>query len=216
MHPMAPFITEEIFQLLKKRLPNLHSVNRVDPYTAATIEALNSNSCIKSPYPTLIRKSDLNEEVNKTFAFIEEAVYTIRNIRGEMNLPPSVRTDIYVVGEEKALSTVQENQNIISALVKVDKLIISSDEPKLSFSSIGVVEDIKIIIPLPDEFREKEKVRLEKEREKLLKTLERARAQLQNQDFIARAPKSLVEKQRTILEQTESQLEQVKKKLISF
>ncbi len=218
MHPMAPFITEEIFQLLKQRLPSLSLNLDADPYTQETVTALQCEACITAPYPTVIREEDINLKVNHTFQLMEDVVYTIRNIRGEMKLPPSMKTDIYITAtdDNEALKIVKENRSIISALIKTNTLKIGTDIPSLTLSSIGIVSKLRIIIPLPEELREKEKLRLEKEKEKLSKAAENTRKQLANENFINKAPPSLIERQRDLLEQTETELAQVKSKLASF
>ena len=218
IHPMAPFITEEIFQLLKDRFSSLKQLHDIDPYTAETIEALEKQACIVSPYPRIIREKDIDPKVNHTFKLMEDIVYTIRNIRGEMKLPPGMKTDIYITIPEDsdALCIVKENKNIISSLIKVQNLEVSTQAPTLSFHSSSAIGNLKIDIPLPKELQEQEKKRLNKEFERLSKALERTRQQLSNKDFMSKAPKSLIEKQKNQLKQTEMELSQVEKKLSSF
>lgn len=218
LHPMAPFISEEIFQLLKKRLGTLSVNSDIDPYTAETISALQNDACVTAAFPSVVRQDDIDLSVNRTFNLMEEIIYTIRNIRGEMKLPPSLKTDIFIVGIENAesLKIVDENQNIISALVKVNSLEVTHEAPSVSFHSAGVVGDLKVVIPLPEELQEKEKARLEKEQDRLNKNLERVKLQLSNQDFLSKAPKFLVQKQQKHMEQTESELCQVRNKLSTF
>ena len=218
MHPMAPFITEKIFQLLKKRLHNVKENLNADPYTTETVKALNKEACIIAPYPKVIREEDINPTVNHTFKLMEDIVYTIRNIRGEMNLSPSRKTDIYIFGsgEDSSLEIVKKNKNIIKALVNTQDLKIGSEIPTNSFHSTGVLGNLKIVIPLPKDLEEKEKIRLLKEKERLVKTLEKTKQQLSNKDFLNKAPKCLIEKQEDLQEKTENELSQIESKLISF
>ncbi len=60
MHPIAPFITEEIFQILKKRLDGAKATAEADPYTIECITALQSAACIVAPYPQVPPDSDRN------------------------------------------------------------------------------------------------------------------------------------------------------------
>jgi valyl-tRNA synthetase len=213
MHPMAPFITEEIFQLLKERFAGVTPQDGVDPYTAEAVKALTSDACIIAPYPKVLRESDIDTNVNEMFSHMEEAVYTIRNIRGEMALQPSVKTDVHIVGPAESTSCISDNISFIKALVRVENLNVSTEVPNLPFSSMGVVGDIKIIIPLPEELREKERIRLEKEVEKLVASIERLTKQLANEAFVARAPKVLVEKNRLNLEKQQQELDHITEKL---
>ncbi len=217
LHPMAPFITEELFQKLKERLKGVQTLD-VDPYTKEAVQALQSGSCIIAPYPKVLREEDLNPEIDTAFDLVERAVYTIRNIRGEMKLPPSVMTDLhfYASPEDPQLAAIKENQGIIRALVRTQALELHTEPPHLPFASIGAVDSIKIFIPIPEELFHREQNRLIKEQERLTTSVDKARAQLSNQEFIAKAPQHLVEKHHQALVQTEEELASVKAKLAAM
>jgi valyl-tRNA synthetase len=201
LHPMAPFITEELFQLLRKRFPDCQKNRGADPYTQICVEALLSPACAVAPYPTLIREEDLHPEIEARFAHLEEIVYTIRNIRGEMSIPPTMATDIYLVGD------FQESTDILGALVKTEKITVCATPPTFGMSATGIVGDLKIVVPLPRELAQKERARLEKEREKCTQTLEKLKTLLSNPDFHEKANPELVQKQKNALEQAQRELE---------
>lgn len=215
IHPMAPFITEELFQILKQRLHGSVKSQGVDPYTLDTIKAMQAEACISSPYPQVIRESDVNGDINAAFDLVGNVVYMIRNIRGEVKLPPSTATDVYIIGaaEDPNFTKVQQNSNIIAALVRTNKIECLSKEPDAKFCSMGVVGALKIMIPLPGEFLKQEKSRLEKELEKLSGTLDRLSKQLANQEFVNNAPSELIEKQKNTLQQTEVEISHITAKL---
>jgi valyl-tRNA synthetase len=218
IHPMAPFISEELFQLLKKRLDGVTERDETDPYTKDAINALKATGCIVAPYPQVIREEDLNPEIDNTFDLVGRVVYTIRNVRGEMNLPPSTATDIYIVGKngDGQLSTIKDNQEIIKALIRTNRIEISDKEPDVGFASTGIIEKLKITIPLPKELLQQELARLAKEQNKLEYHIEKVNKQLSNENFVSKAPPELIEKQRKNLQQTENELEEVKSKLSQF
>lgn len=218
IHPMAPFITEELFQILKKRLQGMQIKTNTDPYTQECINALNSDACIVSPYPKPIRENDINQKIDETFAVMEEVVYTIRNIRGEMKLPPGISTDIYIINPAKDpfFPIVQENSKIISSLVKTNKIEFHQNEPKIGFASTGVFHSLKIMIPLPEDLVQQEINRLSKEKERLESALEKIQIQLSNTDFVSRAPTHLIEKHQKQLSQNEKELKEIKEKLQSM
>ena len=216
MHPMAPFITEEIFQLLKKRLKGIHlSSHPVDPYTEEAIKALSSQACIVSPYPEVVRSSDLNPAIEETFALVDSVIYTIRNIRGEMKLPPGMATDIHIIGTSKDphFTLINDHRHLIAALVKTTSIQMHEKEPAIGFASTGVLNALKISIPLPEELLKQEQARLVKERERLELSIEKSKGQLSNQEFVANAPAQLVEKHKTSLQQSERELKEVLAKL---
>lgn len=215
IHPMAPFISEELFQALKTRLEGIKDVDGVDPYTTEAVEALKSKACIVAPYPKVIRESDINADVNQSFSLMGKIVYAIRNIRGEMKIPPSTATDIHIIGKENGVSyhTVDTNRNIINALIRTSEIKLHTQEPKMGFASTSIVDDLKIMIPMPEELTKQEAVRLRKELERLEKQLEKVNNQLANEDFVNKAPDHLIEKQRSLLQQTKTELEEVSNKL---
>ena len=218
LHPMAPFITEELFQLLKKRFEGLTVTSEADPYTIETVKALQSAACIVAPYPQVVRISDINSQVDRDFALVSNIIYSIRNIRGEMKINPGTATDVFIVGSKDShnLQTVEQNTHMISALVRTSHLEVTTTEPKRGFASTGIVEDLKIIIPLPEELMKNEISRLTKEKERLVKSIEKTQTLLANPEFIQKAPADLIDKQKSQLKQTKKQLEEVNHKLSLF
>lgn len=218
IHPMAPFITEEIFQLLKRTFGKSQPQSSVDPYTAEAIKALHSDACIVAPYPQVIRHSDLNPKIEATFDLVEQAVYMIRNIRGEMKLPPGTSTAVHVIGdpEDQDYYTIRDHRHIIAALVRTSSIDMHHQDPLIGFSSTGILNKLKVIIPLPDELLKQEKVRLEKEKGRLESAVDKLRNQLSNEEFVNNAPKPLIEKHRLQLEQSERELAEVVTKLTTL
>ncbi len=150
LHPMTPFITEELFSHLKERLPDLKLIPSSDPYTQETVRALQSPACAAAPYPRVIREKDLNPEIEETFDSVEEIIYTIRNLRGEMKLPPAAAIDAYIIGSGHKFDLVQSNQQMIAALVRTKSIQFSETEPDLPFASTGVAGSLKVMIPLSE------------------------------------------------------------------
>lgn len=218
IHPMAPFITEELFQMLQERLEGIQLKPNIDPYTAECITALNSPACIVSPYPKVISEKDINPEIESTFDLIERVIYTVRNIRGEMKLQPGVATEIHIVGDptHANYAKIRDHQGIISALVRTTGIKLHTSEPKLGFVSTGSLDSLKILIPLPEELVNHERNRLHKEKERLIASLQKLGGQLSNHEFLANAPTNLIEKQKQQLMQLESELAVVQGKIESM
>jgi valyl-tRNA synthetase len=215
LHPIAPFITEELFHVLRKRLEGIASLPQQDLYTAEAIRALQSQSCAVAPYPQVIRETDINQEICEVFDLLQSAVYTIRNIRGEMKLPPGTATDVYIVGadQDPTLQKMKQHQHMIPALVKVLSLHFCEAEPSVTFSCTGAVAGVKILIPLPKELESKERERLLKEKTRLSGEVEKTRQRLDNSEFVSRAPAELIQKTRDGLAQLEKELESISHKL---
>lgn len=218
MHPMAPFITEELFHILKEQLQGIEHVPSSDLYTQECVRALQTVACLVAPFPQVLRESDLNPEIDRTFALVDQVIYTIRNIRGEMKLSPGTATDVYIIGkaDDVEWQTIQNNKHMISALVRTQKVEALTEEPHLGFSCVGVYHSLRIILPLPEELLKQELLRLSKEKDKLHVSLEKLRTQLSLADFVSRAPPQLIEKQQQQLAQGEKELEEIVKKLESL
>lgn len=215
LHPMAPFITEEIFQMLKTKFSGLTGKEKADPYTMEAIHALCQPACIVAPYPKVIRESDINPQIESTFAFLGEVVRTVRNIRAEMQLPPGTATDLHIYSspDEEQSKLLQNNLGIIQALVRTKNITFAHVEQKMPFTASSIVGNLKLVIPLPDELKEKEKVRLIKERDKYIAQTNTLRQQMSNTEFLEKAPPQLIEKFNNNLAQAEKELNETMRKL---
>lgn len=215
MHPMAPFITEELFQRLKKKFPEVLGQNTSDPYTLETLRALACPACIVSPWPKVIREADIDPAIENTFSFLDEIIRALRNIRAEMQIPPGTATDLYILSSptQSQRQLLKDNLGILQALVRTQTIDFLNEEKKIPFSASAIVGNLTLIIPLPQEMKEKEKIRLVKEREKLIIQENTLRQQLANQGFLEKAPPPLVEKLKNSLSQTEKELAETMKKL---
>lgn len=218
IHPMAPFISEELFQQLKLLLsPAVGSSNdmphSLDPYTREALTALQAPACIVAPYPCVVRPSDIDSNIEGTFTTLEELVYAIRNIRGEMKVAPGVALDVYIVGssDDPEFATVLDHADIIRSLVRINLLQLCEKEPDCGTASTAAYNRLKIIIPIPEQMRAQENVRLVKEIERLQAALEKVDVQLNNADFIEKAPASLVDKLRNTRSSLAAELAAIKK-----
>ena len=217
MHPISPFITEEIFSLLRAQFPLLEAPRNCDPYTRETLAALLSPACITAPYPALISAKDINPEIEKTFELMNEMVRAVRNIRAEMQIPPSEKTELLLFGPEHSheWKTARAHPEILTSLTPTSNIVFA-DFTRISAASSALVGHLKLIVPIPTSLLAKEKTRLEKEREKLEKLKESTEAKLSNGEFRARAPTEIVQKLEQTLHQTIKQLAEIASKLHSL
>lgn len=209
MHPISPFITEEIFSKLKSHFGPL-KIGKTDFHTRETIESLLAPACIAAPYPQAI--GSIEEEVEKIFEEMNEMVRQVRNIRAEMQLPPSEKTELIIFGSPKNWKTVQQNEHILTALTPTVKVSYTENEPS-ALGAGALVGSLKLMIPIPESLKIKELQRLEKEREKLEKALESTKAKLANEEFKSKAPAHVVGKLEESLAQTQKQLEDLSGKM---
>ncbi len=215
MHPIVPFITEEIFSLLKDRFNKAMPLNEIDPYLKEALTALASTSCIVAPYPEVIVSSDISKNTEEKFGLLNEVVYALRNIRAELQIPPGNFSDVYLIGDDnKTLELIYNNKQMLHALVRIQNIESSHKHDLISAAgATAIVRGIKIFVPLPTELKEKEKVRLAKELEKLAKQFESIQQKLNNPEFTSKAPAELVTKAKESLEQTLHAQSEIKSKL---
>jgi valyl-tRNA synthetase len=191
LHPIAPYITEELFSHLSKRLAGYVAGPVSDPYTHDLLTAFSAPACIVAAYPQVIRPADISAAVEADFRAAQELVYTVRNIRAEMGLPPTQETDVYLVGDIP-----EAHRRLLRALIRIAELKVFEQPPSLPFAAAGAVGEIKIFVPLPRERWAKERERLQKELDRLAGQIEAIRHRLQNEDFVAKAPVAVVQKAR--------------------
>jgi valyl-tRNA synthetase len=202
LHPMAPFITEELFQKIKERFP-LKAVES-DPYTTDLTAALSTDACIIAPYPQVFNETHMDTQVESDFVEAAEFVQAIRNIRAEMQLPPKKSCDIYT---SKPIP--ETHTTIIKALINIGTIAPDSKQ-QFPFFSKTTVHGITLTIPLPEELQAKEKERQAKEGEKLKAHIASLEGRLANKAFTEKAPKALVDKTLSELKAAREKLSTIK------
>jgi valyl-tRNA synthetase len=205
LHPVIPFITEELWQKIRERY-NTDNLQENKDRKGAGIrfsEILASPSIMIAPWEHVISGRFIDEESEKAQDLVREVIYAVRNIRGEMNIPPGAATDVIINGGEKGnLDIIRTNMNQLDALLNAKELRLGEDAPRGAFSSTGVVQDLTLFVVLPEEMQVEEIIRLEKELEKTEKELSTLEAKMKNENFVNKAPEEIVAKIRERLEQT--------------
>lgn len=215
-HPMIPFVTEELFQQLQQKF-------KVDflcaePYVAETLRALKSSACIVAPYPIVISEKDISRPVENNFALLDQIVHAVRTIRAEMQLAPNISTSLLIKAPkgDPALAIIEKNQGMLKALVRIGEIQFGVEKVPDTFAASNMVGNLTLIVPLPEELREKEFLRLQKLQEKLIEQEHQLRTKLSNESFVEKAPRDLVDQYKKNLEQMEKQLADIGKKLEKF
>ncbi|MEO8167505.1 MAG: valine--tRNA ligase, partial [bacterium] len=177
LHPIMPFITEELWQNIRQRLPE------------ATI--------MRTPLAPSDAKF-VNEQVESEMAFVQNVIESIRNIRGEMQIAPSKEISLVMkLSGSRSAESIRRYEGYLNRLARVSSIsfIENNDRPKLSAS--GVVQGEEFFIPLAGLIdAEAEKARLNKEIERVSELLKAVQSKLRNASFVDKAPKDVVEKER--------------------
>ena len=215
LHPIAPFITEEIFSLLKGFFPALKPKKKSDPYTLDFFHAILSPACIVAPYPSLFDESHIDPAIESTFEQMFKLISAVRNIRAEMQIPPGEKTELYLYSPN--LQMIQEHHEMILALTPTSTLHFVQNETEMpSFGAATLIDQIKLMVPIPDSLKDRERQRLEKEMEKLEKQRSITRTKLSNPDFRAKAPAEIVKGLEQALTQNDAQIALILQKLQSL
>ncbi len=172
LHPFMPFITEEIWQQLPRRKENASIMIAEFPKPDDQFE---------------------DEAVAKEMGLIIEVTNALRNIRGEMNLPPGEQmTVLFRTKNEAVEGKLQKNQSFIQSLALVKEFKFGRDLEKPLYSAFVVVRDVEIFVPMERSRMEEEAKRLEKEIMRIEKESAFVTKKLANDQFIAKAPAEVV------------------------
>jgi valyl-tRNA synthetase len=195
LHPFAPFITEEIWQQFKKSIHNFAK----------------EESIMISIWPKA-DESMINEKIENEMNFIQEVIGAIRNIRSEMNVPPSKKASVIIKSDDESKTKIlMDNQNQIFNLAKVDKIDFGKDIQKPKASASSIVKGIEIFVPLEGLIDiTVEKNRLTKEINRLEQQIISIDRKLMNEEFVKKAPKEVIDKEKQKRKDYSTSLEKLK------
>ncbi len=185
LHPLMPFITEELWQTLQ-----------------AQVGARWGDSVMVARYP---EKGAVDEAAERNFGPVIGLVDALRNIRGEMNIPFKVALREVQVGAlaPEALATVREELSRVVRLANVAGLSVSAHPTrKVPGSAVAVGSGFEVRVPLAGAVdMASEKARIAKELARIEGDLGGIERKLANPSFVERAPKDVVEKDRARAEE---------------
>jgi valyl-tRNA synthetase len=174
LHPVMPFITEEI-------------------YTTLT----NGKSIMVSDWP------EYSEEVNdakaeKDMDFIIEAIKGLRNVRAEMNVPPSRKAKVIAYSNEEAKAAFTAGIHYIEKLASAQEVEFIEDKALVPANAVSLVtKGGELFMPLLDLVdKDKELERLNKEKTKLEGEVSRIDKKLNNQGFVSKAPEKVINEEK--------------------
>ncbi|KPL04231.1 MAG: valine--tRNA ligase [candidate division Zixibacteria bacterium SM1_73] len=197
LHPFAPFVTEEIWHHLYES-----EISTPD------------HTLMHAEWPK-VEKEFINDSLEATMERVQEVVYSIRNIRSEMNVPPAKKANVMVKADHKDLARVlEDNKDHIINLGRVENLKIGMRIKKPDHAASAVIRDAEIFVPLKGLIDlEQERLRLEKELSKVTTLLEKTNRKLSNEDFLKRAPGNIIEKEKAKKENYQKMVEKLNKNL---
>ena len=215
LHPFAPYITEELFSIVKERYelpdPSLCRSARV----REALESLKGEILCQTLYPAP-RTSEESSAIEEQFQQLQQVLTALRAIRGEMKIAPGVSSDLYVVGPSSSSirALMSENERLLRSLIKMNSIEYSETAPStINLASRTLVNDIELIVPLPTEMWEQETVRLKKAFEKLQISCAKTQAQFDKFSESGKAPEEVMKKLQESLDQQRREIDGIEKQL---
>jgi valyl-tRNA synthetase len=204
LHPYMPFITEELWQALDRRMSPSFSRR--------------TESIMIAPYPTGQEKL-IDTEAERIIESLIEIVHSIRNARAEHKVATSrtIEAHIYAGG---LASSLEPYRPAVQTLARVNPLQVLSTRHTGGSNDndlVLVLKETEIVIPLTSMVdMEAEKIRLQKEMEEVKANVGRLEARLNDQAFIQKAPPSVVQKEGDRLNAGKDKLQRLEQQLSKF
>lgn len=174
LHPVMPFVTEEIWQ----GIPASKTSIVVAPYPVAEVEWI-------------------SEEAEQTMELVMGVIRYVRNVRSAAGLPPKAALSLVLRGKEEILTTLKKHEEYVRLLGRVERVDYRPPGEMPSGAATYVIDGLEASVGLEEAMDWKlEQERLLKEMARLRADLERTRKKLDNPDFLSRAGSEVVEKER--------------------
>jgi len=192
LHPLMPFITEEIWQ------------------KAAPLLGIKGDTIMLQPYPAA-DTSGIDTAVDREIEWLKGVIIGIRNIRGEMNISPAKNINVLLTrGDDEDKEFLTANTQYLVKLAKLESVAWLDDPDSAPPASMQVVGDMEVLVPLAGLIDvDAELGRLDKEQEKLGKEIARLNGKLGNARFVENAPADVVAGEREKLSNAENTLAQL-------
>jgi len=203
LHPFMPFITEELWQTLKQKLPS--NVN-------------NPESIMIAPYPAGDVNS-LDPEAEHIIETVIEIIHVIRNTRAEHKVENNKSIEAHVYAGDLA-NSLNGYYQTIQTMTQTNPLnLYNSHHPGKSDDNdlVLVLKETEVVIPLTSMVdMEVEKIRLQKELEEVKTNVDRLEVRLNDAAFTSKAPPVVVQKERDRLASSKDKMERLQQQLSRF
>ncbi len=177
LHPIMPFITEEIWQRLKTPLK------------------IEGESIMLQAFP---QPGDIDSEAEAEVGWLQKILQGIRNIRAELNVPPGKMLNVaFQAGNDSDRQREQQFSTLLQGLGKIEPVEWLDIDADTSQYSVALVGDLKVLVSLKGLVNVGDEIaRLEKLLNRELGDLERSEGKLGNSRFVDKAPAEVVEQER--------------------
>lgn len=199
IHPIMPFISEEIWSRMKHLCSNTNTL------------------LIEKSYPE-INESLINDEIEHEVDWLQKLIQAIRTIRAELNISPKVELTLYLKSSDESHKDLSKKHSaLLFSLAKVSSMIWLKAEEKPPVSATQVIGALECFVPLEGLIDlDEEKKRLTKSVEQMEKEIARLNAKLANPKFIEKAPEAVINEQKEKLSQATMAFEKLDSQLKSL
>lgn len=196
LHPIMPFITEEIWQIV------------------APLAGKKGNTIMLQPYPQA-QPEKVDQAALEEMRWVMAVVSGVRNIRGEMDISPSKPLPVLLQnGNDTDRQRLERNKHYLIVLAKMSSIAWLDDGEDAPESATSLVGRMKVLVPRGSIIdKEAERQRLRRERAKVEENLNRARTKLDNPSFRERAPTQTVAQERQRVVEFEAALKDLEAQL---
>jgi valyl-tRNA synthetase len=198
LHPIIPFITEEVWHLLGEIAPRRGLTADPPEATGAIIRA-------SWPSPD---EATRQPEIEEKMLLAQDVIRAVRNVRSKFNIPPRKGLAASVSArDEPVREALDEHRELVCELAGIDEIEIGVALPKPEQAASEVMEAVTIYVPLSGLMDvETEQKRLEKELKKKREFLRRNANKLKNEEFLTKAKPEVVEREKALKEDLENQI----------
>ncbi|WP_324691230.1 valine--tRNA ligase [Cobetia sp. D5] len=191
IHPMMPFISEEIWQ-------------RIAPHAGKPVEG---ESIMSQAWPQA-EADRIDEQAIRDIEWLKGIIIAIRNVRGELNLSPAKPLEVFLQnGAAGDAERLEANRLFLSKLARLESITFLAAGDEAPMSAIQRVGELEVLVPMAGLIdKEAELKRIDKEHEKQQKVITGLENKLGNEKFVGRAPADVVEKERAKLADAQAEL----------
>ncbi len=181
IHPIMPFISEEIWQIIAKKI------------------GIQGDTIMLQKYP-VARQEKIDNDSIEWMTTLKTMVEECRKLRGEMNISPAEKVPLIMIGNEEKIIGFK---SYLLPLAKLDSIEIVNSFEKID-APVALVGDFKLMLNIEIDV-EAEKIRLQKEITRIVMEVKKAEGKLSNKAFVEKAPDEVVaqEKERLKIFTTE-------------